>query len=210
MKVKAVIFDLDGTLLDTKEFVFQAYEHSLSLHRLEATKREIMAPLIGQRIEAIYQIIAPTGDNKLLIESHFAFQAKNFHLVKSFPNILEVIIKLKKLGIKIGIVTTRLQNTKQTLKIGGLEPKLFDVIITGDEVIKAKPDPEGIFLALKKLKVKPAEALMVGDGAADIEMAKNAKVKTVGVTWGFGGRNIKNSKPDYLIDKIEELLTLLK
>lgn len=209
MKIKAVLFDLDGTLLDTREFVYQAYEHSLSFHRLEVIKREELAPLIGQRIEVIYQRIAPTGDIKLLIESHFGFQAKNFHLVKSFPNILEVVTKLKKLDIKVGIVTTRLKNTPQTLKTGGLEPKLFDVIITGDKVTKPKPDPQGLFLALKKLKVKPSEALMVGDGAADIQMGKNAKVKTVGVTWGFAGKNIKKSKPDYIIDNIREFLAFL-
>lgn len=209
MNKKAVLFDLDGTLLDTKEFVYSAYEHALSFHGLEVTKREVLAPLIGQRIEVIYQRIAPTHDTKLLIESHFAFQAKNFHLVKSFPNILEVVTKLKKLGIKVGIVTTRLKNTLQTLKTGGLEPKLFEVIITGDKVTNPKPDPQGLFLALKKLKVKPSEALMVGDGAADIEMGKNAKVKTIGVTWGFGGKNIKKSKPDYVIDDIKELLAFL-
>lgn len=64
-------------------------------------------------------------------------------------------------------------------------------------------------MALKALKVKPSQALIVGDASVDIQMGKEAGVKTVGVTWGFGGKNIKKGKADYVIDKIEELLKLL-
>lgn len=208
MKIKAVLFDLDGTLLDTKEFVYQAYEHTLSSHGFEIYKREELAQLIGGDIFKIYTEIAPAGNPQVLATTHFNFQAKRMDLIKSYPYIFEVVNKIKKLGIKVGVVTSRRTNTKQTLEAGNLGG-LFDVIITADQVSHHKPNPEGLHLALKKLKVKYSETLFVGDAAVDVEMGKKAKVKTVGVTWGFGGKNIKKSKPDYIIDDIKELLTFL-
>lgn len=207
--IKAILFDLDGTLVDTTEFIYQAYEYVLSLHGFEVIKRNRLAPYIGRSLQSIYQEIAPEGNVHLLMETHTNFQAKNFHLVKSFPSISEIIDKLKRLGFKLGIVTSRYKNAHQTLEAAGIQ-NTFDVIITADDVTRSKPDPQGIFLALKSLKLKPNQALFVGDAKADIEMGKNAEVKTVAVTYGFGGKDIKNSNPDYVIDDIGKLLEVLK
>ncbi|MBI2039828.1 HAD-IA family hydrolase [Candidatus Microgenomates bacterium] len=207
---KAVLFDLDGTLVDTAEFIYQAYEYALSFHKLEVVKREALAPLIGHGLEVIYQTIAPKGDHKSLVDTHISFQEERFHLIKSFPSIISVIRKLKNLGFKIGVVTSRMKNTSKTLKASGMNEDLFDVIVTGDQVSNPKPHPEGVIIALKKLNIKPDNALMVGDATADIEMGKNAGVKTVGVTYGFGGKNIAKSNPDFVIDDLEELLKVLK
>lgn len=207
--MKAVLFDLDGTLIDTTEFIFQAYEHSLSTHGFEVIKREKLSPHIGRGLHVIYSEIAPGGDVEALIKTHINFQDERMHLVKSFPDIAEVLKKIKALGIKIGIVTSRLKNTPGALERGGLDAKLFDVIITADDVKNLKPNPEGVLKALNKLKVKASEAILVGDAQVDIQMGKNAKVKTVGVTFGFGGKGIKKSKPDFVIDNIEELLSIL-
>ncbi len=209
MKIKAILFDLDGTLVDTSEFIYQAYEHTLSLYKYKVIKRKLLAPHIGRGLSAIYKDLAPKGDNKSLMETHNSFQEKHFYLVKSFPDILGVIKKLRKTGLKIGIVTSRYKNTPKTLESAGLNPNLFDVIITADNVTNPKPDPEGIILALDKLKIKPEEAIFVGDATVDIEMGKNAKVKTVGVIYGFGGKGISKSNPDYVIDNIEQLLDIL-
>lgn len=208
MKLKAVIFDLDGTLVDTTEFVYQAYEYALFIHGLPAVDRKILSPLIGRSLEMIYQEIAPQGDVAVLMEEHMSFQKQNLSLVKSYPNIKKVLDSLKKLGLKIGIVTSRYKNTSQTLAAVGIKNN-FDVVITGDDVVKSKPDPECLFLALRKLKVKPEEVILVGDAAVDIEIGKMVGIKTVGVTYGFGGKEITKSKPDYVIDEIGQLLEIL-
>lgn len=208
LKVKAVLFDLDGTLLDTTEFIFQAYEHTLSLHGIKNVARKELTGHIGKGLKVIYSKIAPTFDTPTLMEAHDKFQSRNFHLVKSFPNVLEVINKLKK-KYNLGIVTSRRHSTRTTLKTGGLDPKIFDVIVTADDIENLKPHPEGVILALRELKVKPEEAILIGDATVDIEMGKNAGVKTVGVTYGFGGKDIAKAKPDYLIDDIGELPGIL-
>lgn len=188
MKIKAILFDLDGTLLDTSEFIYQAYDFALNLHKINPPKRKQLAPHIGRDLVTIYKEIAPEVDPLSLKTAHFAFQEQNFHLIETFPNTDKVLNQLRKKKIKIGVVTSRLENTKKTLKAGGLNPDLFDVIISGDQLTKPKPDPQGVFLALKALKVKPSQALMVGDASPDIQMGKDAEVKTVGVTYGFWRR----------------------
>ncbi len=210
MKTKAVLFDLDGTLIDTSEFIFQAYEHALKTHGHNVVDRKELSPHIGRGLHTIYSEIAPGGIIEDLIKTHISFQDKKLHLIKTYPNILKTIKKIKKLGYKIGIVTSRLKNTDDALKTAGIDPKLFEVIITASDVKNPKPHPEGVIKALKKLKVKVSEAIMIGDASVDIEMGKNAKVKTVGVTYGFGGQGIKNSSPDFVIDDIEELLDILR
>lgn len=208
--MKAVLFDLDGTIIDTTEFIFQAYEHTLKTHGFKVTKREILSPHIGRGLAIIYNEIAPGGDTEVLIETHKTFQAKNLHLVNNFQNTAEILKILKRKKIKIGIVTSRLKNTKATLAAAGLKVNLFDVIITADEVKNTKPHPEGVLLALKKLKIKPSNAILVGDAIHDIEMGKNAGVKTVGVTYGFGGEGVRDAKPDFIIDDLRELPKVLK
>lgn len=206
--IKAILFDLDGTLIDTREFIFQAYEHALKKHGLESVTREVLSPQIGGGLANIYQEIAPTGNIQNLVDSHVSFQNENFHLVQSFPNISSVLDSMKKLGYKIGIVTSRLKNTPQALIAAGVNNE-FDVIVTADDVQKSKPDPEGIFLALEKLNIKPSEAIFVGDASVDIQMGKNAKVKTIGATYGFGGEAIKKSSPDYVASNFPEVYQIV-
>src|SRR3989344_6316253 len=103
---KAVLFDLDGTLLDTSEFIYQAYEYALAVYKLKTIPRKALSKHIGKHLESIYKEIAPKGNTQLLAKAHFEFQARNFHLVKNYQNVLEVINKLKKMGIKLGVVTT--------------------------------------------------------------------------------------------------------
>lgn len=207
--LRAVLFDLDGTLLDTTEFIFQAYEHTFETYGFRVVPRKELTNHIGRGLKVIYGNFAPTGDVVAMMETHDKFQSKNFHLVKVYPKIEEVVKKIKKMGFKVGIVTSRRHNTRDAMKSGGLDPKLFDVIITSVEIKNLKPAPDGVLLALKKLKLKPEEAILIGDATVDIEMGKNAGVKTVGVTYGFGGKKIKISKPDYIIDNIEQVLKIL-
>ncbi len=208
-KIKAILFDLDGTLVDSTEFVLQAYEYTLAFHGLPVTTREKLSPMIGRGLHAIYTEIAPKVDPVLLSETHINFQKERLHLVRSYPFVLATIKKLKKLNIRLAIVTSRMKNTDETLKTAGLDPNLFEVIVTADDTTNIKPHPEAVLLALNKLKIAPTQAILVGDGIADIEMAKNAKVRTVGVTYGFGGQDIIKSKPDYVIDDLIKLPKVL-
>lgn len=208
-EVQAVLLDLDGTLIDSREFIYRAFEHTLSFHGFSVLDRVKMAPYIGRPILGIYQEIAPGCDVETLFDTHAGFQQQNMHLLKPFPDTAEVLGKLRQLGIKLGVVTSRLKNTSEVLTAVGLSG-VFDVTITGNDITHQKPHPESITKALDVLGVTPTKAWVVGDADVDILAGKNAGVlKTVGVTYGFGGENIRDAKPDYVIDDIKELLDLM-
>lgn len=207
--VKVILFDIDGTLLDTTELIYQAYEHSLKTHGHRVIKRDTMALSIGKSLEDCYLDFSPNGDILVLSKTHNEFQIKNAHLAELFPDTINTLTKLKSLGFRmIGITNRGRASGVLSIKHTGLD-KFLEFVLYRDDVKKLKPDPEPVLLALKKLKIQKDEAIMVGDSFVDIECGQNAGVKTVGVTYGFGGEHIKNLSPDFLIDKLSELAGLM-
>lgn len=208
-KIKAVLFDIDGTLLDTKEFIYQSLEYSLSFHGFNTQKRVDFDSIIGKPLEVCYQILAPSGDIVSLCEQHRAFQGRNYHLSNPFPNTLKTLSTLKNKRVKIAGITTRHSSTLyQTLINAGIKD-FFDYVVTEDDVKNHKPHPEPFLKTLKILKVKPDEVLMVGDTDADIKGGKNAGIKTVGALYGMVGERIRDSNPDFLIKDISELIKIV-
>lgn len=207
--IRAVLFDIDGTLLNTTELIFQAYEHSLKTHGHKIVERNIMAKSIGKSLEDCYLDFAPKGDPVLLSKTHNEFQIKNPHLAEVFPDTFRILKKLKKMGFKMAGITNRGKESGiLSIKHTGLD-KLLDFVLYREDVKKLKPNPEPVLQALKKLKIQKDEAIMVGDSFIDIECGKNAGVKTVGVTYGFGGEHVKKFSPDFAVDNLSQLPEIL-
>ena len=208
MKLKAVLFDIDGTLLDTHEYIYQAFEYSLGKHHHVSLSRKVLQTIMGKPLEECYKILTRLENVSEFTHTHHGFQLKNSHLVKPFPNTISTLKNLKEKGMHIAAVTTRSGSTvKQTLE----ETKLIhylNYIVTFEDVRMPKPDPEGIRKALAYFKIKPNEAIMVGDSDVDIIAGRNAGVATVGVSYGFHGKDIAKSDPDYVIDDIREIINL--
>lgn len=209
MKLKAVLFDIDGTLLDTHEYIYQAFEHSLGKHH-KPLPRNIIQTIMGKPLEECYRILTKLENIKNLAGSHKEFQVANPHLVKPFPNTLSTLEHLKEKGLFIGAVTTRAGNTvRQTLEETEIIHYL-NYIVAFEDVTNPKPDPEGIRKALTYFELKPEEAMMVGDSDVDVLAGQNAGVTTVGVTYGFHGKVLAETNPDYLIEDIKEILQIVK
>ena len=204
--LRAVLFDLDGTLLDTFDFIYGAFEHALAKHGVVTFDREKIASYMGGPLEQVYAEMAPGCDAILLSEAHRTFQSENIRLVSLFPQTIEVLGELKRRNLKIAAITTRsLRTSIKSLEATSIL-HYFDLVLSAEDVTKHKPDPEPILKALEFLKVKPEEAIMVGDTKADIMAGKNAGVKTVAALYGFGGEALRDLKPDYTIDSLEELV----
>lgn len=203
--IRAVLFDIDGTLLDTRQFIFKAYEYSLLTNYQKKISWNDLAPLFGQSLVYTYSQLLPSGEIEILCQSHHRFQLENLHLAAPYPNVVKTLQKLKENGFRIGTISNRASNTTiKTLQLTNLD-QYIDVVISADDVKKQKPNKEGIVKALKVLKVKPAQAIFVGDTEVDILTGNNTKVRTVGVTYGFLGEAIAKYNPDYLINEIGEL-----
>lgn len=207
--IKAILFDIDGTLLDTSELLYQAFEYAIKSQGLVPPSREEMSKVIGVSLEKCYLAFAPLGNNALLCKAHNEFQLENPHLSKLFPETVPVLIKLKEMGLKLVGITNRWKSTAEvSIKRAKLD-KYLDFVNYRDGFKNIKPDPEMLLHAIQKLGMNKDEAVMVGDTAIDIEAARGAGIKSVGVTYGFLGQEIAKEKPDFVIDNLSQLLKIL-
>ncbi|WP_163183441.1 pyrophosphatase PpaX [Neobacillus sedimentimangrovi] len=210
-KITTLLFDLDGTLIDTNELIITSYLHTLEQYYPGKYKRDDVLPFMGPTLHEAFSSIDPNRAEEM-IQVYRTFNIANHDaLVKEFPGVLETIQTLKDKGYKLAVVTTKRYDVAlMGLRLTGLEP-YFDVVIGFEHVKKVKPDPEPIFLALEKLDSKPEEAMMVGDNFHDILGGKNAGVKTAGVAWSIKGREyIETYQPDYILEQMPDLLKILE
>jgi pyrophosphatase PpaX len=130
MTFKGILFDIDGTLLNTTELIYQAFEHSLKAHGHKVLERNLMARSMGKSLEDCYLDFAPSGDILVLSQTHNQFQLKNPHLAKVFPDTIKTLKKLKALGIKVAGITNRwkssgVKTAGVTYGFGGKHVKKF-------------------------------------------------------------------------------------
>lgn len=208
MKIKAVLFDIDGTILDTLDFVFSAVKYTLRKYKYRISKK-ILTEAAGRPLLEYYQFILPSEDHEKLANTHRDFQKDKHTMNKPFPNVKKVLQKLKKAKIKIAGVSNRSRESLiKSLQTAGIY-EFFDVIVAVEDVERPKPHKDHPLKALESLGIDKGLSIMVGDAENDILAGKNAGIETVGVTYGWIGEEIKKSKPDFVIDKIEDLLKIL-
>jgi pyrophosphatase PpaX len=206
--IDTYLFDIDGTLLDTKEFILQATEHSLAHYGYVVPDRSVIAPLVGEKFETYYFKLTGQQEVTDLINKHREFQVANLHLSTPFEGTPETLQFLHAQGCKLAAVTSRSKITSlDTLEQAGLL-HFFDTVISSEDTPEVKPSPEPLLLALERLGKTPEQAVMVGDSHFDVEAGKNAGTKTVRATYGFHTDNLNDPKPDHFIDAIGELLVL--
>lgn len=210
MKINTVLFDLDGTLINTNELIIASFLHTLNTYYPNEYKREDVLPFIGPSLHDTFRSI----DEKRVEEFVQCYRKFNHdhhdELVEEYETVYETVKALKEKGYKIGIVTTKIrETTNMGLKLTKLEP-FFDVIVTIDDVENVKPHPEPIQKALHLLGAKPEETLMVGDNHHDIVGGQNAGVKTAAVAWTIKGREyLEAYQPDYVLEKMSDVLLIV-
>ncbi len=209
-QIKAVIFDLDGVLLDSRELIYRAFEHVLPLHGLAKPERAAINGVIGQPIEVMYSALAPTLDPTVLTEEHLAHHESHLQLLSAYAGAADLLTTLRKHGYKTGIFTGFNALANERLRQVGLN-NLVDDVVDSTQYSKHKPDPEGLLLSMKKLNVQANEVVYVGDSPLDINAGKAAFVAvTVGITHGFNNRaSLEAAAPDYCIDNLSQLDDLL-
>lgn len=209
-EITALLFDVDGTILDTREFILQATEHSLAAFGYSIPERSVMKKHVGKPFSEYY--LSLTGSNthvSALMEAHRNWQYSHYHVSVLYPNAFETLHMLKEKGYTIAAVTTRGNpSSSQTLIDAGIHD-VFDVIISGTDAPEQKPSPVPLFKALEHLSGSPETAVMIGDSHLDIEAGKNAGTKTIRATYGFHSENLHNPEPDFFIDDIKDLLSLM-
>lgn len=182
--IKTIIFDFDGTLANTLPICDAAFQHVFrEFDQRELSSAEIRG-MFGPSETGIIRKNLLHPDTEEAIELYYAKYLEQHSLfVEHNSEINELLLYLKEKGIKLGIVTGKARRSLDiSLKALQME-HFFDAIITGDDVIHPKPDPEGVFKVLALLDASPQEAMFIGDSDADIQAGIEANVLTVGVHW---------------------------
>lgn len=211
MNIKAVLFDLDGTLVNTNDHIISAVMLALEKVSTVRKTREEIAATFGIPLHKAIQGFDYENWEKILATYHEFANLKGFSDVTLFPQVTTCLSILSEAKIKMAIVTSRKkENAISYLKHFDIL-SYFDEIIGPEDTINHKPHPEPIHLALKKLNVLANEALMVGDSPFDLMAANEAKVKSVGVSYtALPMDHLINAKPTHLIDGILDLVDYIK
>lgn len=209
--IKALLFDLDGTLLDTNELIYNSFYRTFKDNlNIELGKAEI-ADFFGRPLGEPFRKHAKEEDVERLV-AYYRKYNEDLHdnMCHAFEGVKEVLEALKEKGIKLAIVTSkRAELAIRGMKIAGIYDYM-DVIITPESTKLHKPNGEPALKACSELGVSPSEAIMVGDSIYDIYCGKNAGCKTCGVNYTFIDLEVlKESNPDYFIDKPIDLLKLI-
>lgn len=210
MNIDTLLFDLDGTLINTNELIIESFLHTLHSFYPNQYKREDVLPFIGPTLyDTFGGIDAEKMEEMVKVYRKFNHEQHDL-LVTEFETVFETIKTLKEKGYKLGIVTTKIRTTvNMGLKLTKLD-QFFDVVVTLDDVDHAKPHPEPVLKALEQLGSIPEQAIMVGDNHHDIVAGQNAGTKTAGVSWSIKGREyISSYNPDYLLEKMSDLLPII-
>lgn len=208
--ITTVLFDLDGTLIDTNELIISSFLHTLEHYYPSRYKREDVLPFLGPTLRETFETMENANVDEMIKTYRHYNLTHHDSFVTEFPTVIETVEVLKEKGYKVGIVTTKLSDVvMKGLKHTKLD-SYFDVIVALDHVEKAKPDPEPILKALEQLGSLPEEAIMVGDNYHDILAGKNAGTKTAGVAWSIKGRDyLAEYHPDYMLEEMADLLKIL-
>jgi HAD superfamily hydrolase (TIGR01509 family) len=215
--IRGVIFDLDGTLIDSLDVFLEALNHVLSSLGLSPISRGVLSNMLNEAmsLDGILLAISPVFRERGLRErSKEAIRSSYRRLeerIGLLPSVKEVLWALKAKGLKIGIVTARTTEGERKwseLRRLGIA-RFIDAFVTGSET-KRKPEPDGLLLCLQRLNLKSEECLFVGDSRADIRAGRKAGLKTVAVTTGVAGPDdLLAEEPDLIVDRVSCLLDIL-
>ena len=218
-KISTILFDLDGTLIDSIPDITQALNNMRKKFSLPPIKADAVRNIVGRGFPTTVKKILSIDNSEQEVETIYkeAYQITlteyTQHMGKHttiFPNVIDTLIDLKKQNYRTAIVTNKeSKHAILTIKHLNLEP-YFDLIIGGNTTNNYKPHPEPVYFAMKKLQASPENSIMIGDSKSDIQAAKAANIRSIAVTYGYNhGEPINNAQPDYIINNIGELTNLL-
>lgn len=208
--IKAVLFDFDGTLLDSEAMVIHCFSHLFEKYRrIEDFTREYQLEVFGPPLHTEMVKLFPGHDPEQMIREYREFQSTlpGTGVVHLIPHAKEVLEELRKKGIRMAVISSRITaSCRMWMKEFDLE-RYFELILGQEAFDKPKPDPEGIVKAYEAMGLLPEECIYAGDNASDVIAAKRAGVFSVGfVSNREKAGEILDSRPDLVIYDLEDIL----
>lgn len=212
MKYDLIIFDLDGTLIDSKVDLVNSVNFTRKQLNLNPLPDEIIFSYIGDGVQKLIQRAINETRNKSVFSraldiflGHYRDHLLDYTMV--YPGVLEVLTKLD--HKVLGILTNKPLESTLAILTGLRIKERFCFIYAGNSFKQKKPHPVGINRILNETKIPRHRTLMVGDSYIDMETGQNARVSTCGVTYGLAANTLSSCNPQFLIDDIKKLIPIV-
>lgn len=213
-----IMFDLDGTLLDSVPDLAASVDNMLSTLGLPKAGVDKVKIWVGNGLPALVRRALTDGDDQQALDPAYFAKAQNIFtdfyrqqdsLTRVYPQVHETLDFLQQQNIKLALITNKPEQfLPAILQQHGLD-RCFSWVVGGDSLAKCKPDPEQLLWVMQQAQVRPDNALFIGDSCNDIRAAKAAKVKNVGLTYGYNhGQPIAHEQPNLVLDNLQQLLAL--
>ncbi len=215
MKVNTIIFDLDGTILDTLEDLKNSVNYALSNNNLPERSLAEVRAFVGNGIRLLMERSVPNGtDNdtfdKCFVDFKEHYKENSANDTKPYDGIIKLLTDLKAKGYKLAVVSNKADFAVQTL-VADYFDGIFHYAVGERDGIRRKPYPDSVNSALEYLGSDKGNAIYVGDSEVDVETARNSGIPCIAVTWGFRDKGVLESLcPEYIIDKPSQLMDILK
>ena len=207
--IRGIVFDFDGTIVDSMPMVFNALNDALKRRSLPTIESELLGAMAGLPVIDIISSKAHISESvakeveKDVFEAYTSFCSVHCQLL---PNVESTLKTLKSKRIKLGLFTTTPIKPLMAVEKKFSLKDYFDIMIAKEDA-KNKPNPEGLNKIIAEFGIKKDECLYVGDSPIDILTGKAAGIKTIAVTTGIATiQQLKESKPDNIIPNLEKLL----
>lgn len=209
-----IIFDLDGTLIDSSADLATSMNATREHLGMPPLDPGLIYSYVGNGAAVLVRrAIGQEASEELAAEALTYFlkfyRVHALEHTKLYPGIEELIQALSSAGHKLAVLTNKpVRISSDIIAALGLQSQFFRVY-GGDSFARKKPDPIGILALINEAREQASQTLMVGDSGVDVQTARNAGVRSCGVTWGFQPQAFQVDRPDLLIDRPEELLSLV-
>ena len=211
MSYPVVLFDLDGTVVDSGAIILASMRHATKevLGR-DYDDAELLQAVGGPGLEAQMAVFAPERVDEL-VRVYRAHNEPLHEELEACAGMEDALVRLKEAGCRLGVVTAKRRATVELAFARVPLAHLFETVVGGDETERHKPHPEPLLLAAERLGADPAQTAYVGDSPFDVRAAKAAGMYAVAVTWGriHDRAKLEAEEPDAIVDTAEELLALV-
>lgn len=201
-----IIFDIDGTLTSTNNLIYASFNYITEKYMGKTLKQEEIIGLFGPTEEQIIEKWFPDNSEEV-IEDYYEFYAGHHpEMVSLYPGIMDLLLEIKSQSITLGAFTGKGRRAATlTMEAEGIR-QLFDMLISGDDVVNHKPHHEGIDKFLAEYNFTKNRVVMIGDAPADITASENAGVEIISVVWdSYAEEKVRSLNPKNLAHSVEEL-----
>lgn len=215
MQFNSVVFDLDGTLLDTLGDLRDSVNFALEKNNLPKRSTQEIRSFVGNGIRLLIERSVPDNTPIETVDKCFSdfkeyYKNHSAILTKAYDGVIDLLITLKEKGVKIAVVSNKADFAVKTL-MEDYFSGLYDCAYGERAGVERKPAPDSVFGAIKEMNADSDNTVYIGDSEVDVETSKNANLPCIAVTWGFRDKKVLESlNPEYIVDSPSDILNIIE